>query len=118
MKSTVRYLGMIFFGLSLLAGCATFDAQKIRPTPILHAQEEVPEEQLLDVGLPVFESVELTAKKAQKEGTLPGIRQAESHYIPTHLKNTLQRSGQWGAVRVTPAAAHGADVRVKGKILE
>jgi hypothetical protein len=102
----------------MLAGCATYDAQKVGPAPILQAQAEIPEEQLLDVGILVFESQELTEKQAKKEGTNPDIRKAESHYIPYHLKNTLQQSSHWGAVRVVPSETHSVDLMVNGEIIE
>jgi hypothetical protein len=97
MKFVRRCLFINLTCLMMLAGCATYDAQKVGPTPILQAQSEIPEEQLLDVGILVFESQELTEKQAKKEGTNPEIRKAESHYIPYHLKNTMQQSSHWGA---------------------
>jgi hypothetical protein len=104
--------------MSVLTGCATFNAQKIGPTPIDHAQHEIPEEELLDVGIAVFSSENLTIEDAKKKGTLPGIQKAESHYIPYHLKNTLQQSSHWGMVRVTPTESDAADVLIKGRIIE
>jgi hypothetical protein len=101
----------------LLSGCATYQTN-VRPTPILNAQEEIPEDQLIDVGILPFESQEITAKEAEEEGTSNEIRKAESTFIPYHLKNTLQHSSQWGAVRVIPAETNSLDVFVKGKILE
>jgi hypothetical protein len=118
MKFVVRCLSINLTCLMMLAGCATYDAQKVGPAPILQAQAEIPEEQLLDVGILVFESQELTEKQAKKEGTNPDIRKAESHYIPYHLKNTLQQSSHWGAVRVVPSETHSVDLMVNGEIIE
>jgi hypothetical protein len=84
----------------------------------MRADEEIPEDQLLDVGVFVFHSEELTAEKAEDEGTNNDIRKAEMHFIPYHLKNTLQQSGQWGAVQVIPAETSSIDLRVNGEILE
>ena len=118
MKFVLRCLFINLTCLIMLAGCATYDAQKVGPNPILQAQAEIPEEQLLDVGILVFESQELTEKQAKKEGTNPDIRKAESHYIPYHLKNTLQQSSHWGAIRVVPSETQSVDLMVKGEIIE
>ncbi|MDX1778013.1 MAG: hypothetical protein R3339_03970, partial [Thermodesulfobacteriota bacterium] len=88
--------------LCLLAACATNSARKTAQTKIVQAQQTIPEEELLDIGITVFKSAELTEKKEKQEGTNPDVRNAENHYIPYHLKNTLEQSGHWGMVRVTP----------------
>jgi hypothetical protein len=84
----------------------------------MRAQQEIPEDQLMDVGIHTFESDELSPKVAQEEGTSNEIRKAESHFIPYHLKSTLQQTGHWGAVRVIPTATDSLDLFVKGKIEE
>ena len=114
---SVKLLGILAI-LIMIPGCATYYAQQVGSTPILRAAAEIPEDQLLDVGVLVFESAELTEEKAAKEGTHDDIRKAEKNFIPYHLKNTLQRSGQWGAVQVIPAETPSFDLLVKGEILE
>jgi len=104
--------------LILLSGCATYYAEKVGPTPIMLAEEEIPEDQLLDVGILVFKSEALTEQKAQDQGTNNDIRKAECYFIPYHLKDTLQQSGQWGAVQVIPADADSVDLLIDGEILE
>ncbi len=84
----------------------------------MKAQEEIFEEQLLDVGILVFESDKIAQEQAQKIHTSQEIRKAEQHFMPYHLKNTLQQSSYWGAVRVLPNETESIDVLVKGKILE
>lgn len=102
----------------LLSGCAAFKAQKVGPTTIMKAQKEISEEQLLDVGIFVFDSDEITQEQAKEEHTSQQIRKAERHFMPYHLKNTLQQSSYWGAVRVLPGETDSIDVLVKGKVLE
>ncbi|MEA1947452.1 MAG: hypothetical protein U9N83_09150 [Thermodesulfobacteriota bacterium] len=106
------------FILVLSTGCATYYAQKVGPTPIIKAQEEILEDQLLDVGIQVFESDKITEEQAKDEHTSPEVRKAENHFIPYHLKNTLQQSSYWGAVRVLPTETESIDVLVNGKTLE
>jgi hypothetical protein len=118
MNTVVRCFSINLICLIILSGCATYQAQKVGPTPIIQADDEILEAQLMDVGIIVFNSAELTEEKAKKEGTHPDIRKAESHFIPYHLKNTLHQSSQWGAVRVVPAETNSVDLLVKGEILE
>ena len=118
MKNSYSNLLLITISLLATVNCATYQAQKVGPTTVLRAQEEIPEDQLMDVGILVFESKEMTAKEAEGEGTNNDIRKAESHFIPYHLKNTLRQSSQWGAVRVIPAETNSVDLLVEGEILE
>jgi hypothetical protein len=104
---------------AVLNGCAThFSARKVEATPIQIAQQEIPEANLLDVGIVVFKSAELTEDDIEDKGTNNEIRQSETHFIPCHLRNTLQRSAQWGAVRVIPEESRAHDVLLTGEILE
>jgi len=118
MKVAIHKLAVGAVILVIMSGCAAYQAQIVGPTPIMRADEEIPENQLLDVAVLVFKSEEITAEKAQKEGTDNEIRKAEGHFIAYHLKNTLQQSGQWGAVQVAPAETDSVDLTVKGEILE
>jgi hypothetical protein len=117
MKSGIYSCLLFFTAILIFSGCATYSSQKVGPTPIEHAKAEIPENQLIDVGILVFESEELTPEKAEKEGTHADIRKAESHFIPYHLKNTLHQSGHWGAIQVVPAETNSVDLLVKGKII-
>jgi len=108
-------LTVILGWVLLIFGCAT---TKVGPTAILQAPREIPEEQLLDVGVLVFSSEPLNAEKARKDGTHAEIRKAEQNFLPYHLKATLQQSSQWGAVRVLPGETESVDLVVKGRILQ
>jgi len=119
MKFTNHYKSLfICFIVILTNGCAPYYAQKVGPTDIMKAQEEILEDQLLDIGIQVFETDKITQEQAKEEHTSPEVRKAETHFIPYHLKNTLQQSSYWGAVRVLPTETESIDVLVKGKILE
>ena len=110
---------LALIALVVFSGCATtLRSQKVVPTQILQAQEEIPENQLIDVGIIVFDTEEITTESAEKEKTSPEIREAESHFMPYHLKNTLQQSSQWGAVQVVPNETANTEVVVKGKIVK
>jgi len=118
MKSVI-YNGLLLGAVSLIfLGCAAYSSQRVGPTPIEQAKSQIPEDQLIDVGILVFESKELTPQDAKDEGTSADIRKAETHYMPYHLKTTLHQSGHWGAVLVVPAETNSVDLWVKGKVLE
>lgn len=111
-----------FIWLSIAAllfnGCATIpEGQLVSSTPIKQAETEIPEEQLLDVGVTVFDSDEIDSEDADFQGTTEETRKAETNFMASHMKNTLQQSSQWGAVRVVPDEKASVDVLVKGKIL-
>jgi hypothetical protein len=118
MRSSVYKCLLFFASILIFSGCATYGSQKVGPTPIEQAKAEIPEEQLIDVGILVFESKELTPEDAKDEGTNADIRKSETHFMPYHLKNTLHQSGHWGAIQVIPAETNSVDLLVKGKILE
>ena len=87
------------------------------------ATTEIPTEQLLDVGIRLFETgltkeIEDHPEEAQKKGIYPDIRKAEARFLPNLLRATLEGSGQWGAVRVLPPSASVMDVIVEGRIVD
>jgi hypothetical protein len=120
MAVTVRsYVLIICIGLFYITACSTLDgARKTAQTKMVQAKQTIPEAELLDVDIAIFTSDEITEKRARKEGTNPEVRKAENHFIPYHLKNTLEQSGYWGMVRVTPVVSDAAEVMVRGEIIE
>jgi hypothetical protein len=87
------------------------------PVEAVQAQTEVPDEQLLDVTIVVFDpglagrdELELNEK-----GIFPDVRKSEARFIPVHLMRTLQATGHWGAVRVMPSGA-ASDLTLFGEI--
>jgi hypothetical protein len=104
--------------LLLLTACSTThqyvkpDVQAQRPAA------EVAENQLLDVWIALFSPGEVPADKAAADGLSLQIRQAEARYMPVQLRQTLEQTGYWGAVRVVPQNTEGAEVLVQGTILQ
>lgn len=102
----------------MTSGCA-LNRTAVGPTDLLNAQAEIPEEELLDVGIELFNPGKINSDDENDENKiLAEIRKSESRFLPNHLKNTLQRTGQWGAVRVTPAESYAMDVNIAGEIIE
>ena len=108
--------------LTALSGCVV---EETRPLPKVHAvqaKEEIPSEELLDVGVRIFDpgvpaEIENDEQAQQKAGIYPDVRRAEARYMAKLLRNTLETTAQWGAVRVIPANAEFIDVIVSGKIV-
>ncbi|MFO1377107.1 MAG: hypothetical protein U1F14_08890 [Steroidobacteraceae bacterium] len=118
-----RTLNPMLIAAVLLCGCVV---QETKPQPILHAEQattQVPEAELLDVGVRLFDANVPKAVLddpglADKVRVYPDIRKAEARYLPNQLRSTLEGTGQWGAVRVIPATVDTMDVVVTGRIVE
>ncbi|MGH8131557.1 MAG: hypothetical protein ACRES3_11955 [Steroidobacteraceae bacterium] len=115
-------LWMIFAAVLFAGGCV----KETRPLPILQATQatiEIPSEQLLDVGVHIFDpgvpkEVEDDPELMDKTRIYPEIRQAEARYIAMQLRDTLEGTGHWGTARVVPATVQSFDITVDGRIVE
>jgi hypothetical protein len=105
--------------LLLLSGCSTLTAHRNIDTPVAvdTPAAEIPEQRLLDVWIEVFDPGSLPEDAEEASGLSPEIRQAEARYLPGQLRETLEKTGYWGAVRVVPRDTTGSDVLVRGTIL-
>jgi hypothetical protein len=111
----------VLFSMTL-SGCVVSET---KPQPKVHpiqAATEIPESELLDVGVRIFDpgippEVENDSELQAKKGIYPDVRRAEARYMAMLLRNTLESSAQWGAVRVIPATAEFVDVIVTGQIV-
>ena len=91
------------------------------PEQAIQAVEEIPEDRLLDVAIEIFDPGipdPATTKPKAMEGVYPDVRKSEARYVPMQLKETLQSTGFWGAVRVVPQGTSSAEVTVNGTIEE
>jgi hypothetical protein len=102
-----------------LSGCVTHETRPQMRVKAIQASSEIPADQLLDVGVKLFdENVPKDDKKLEAQHIFPEVRKAEARYFPMQIRNTLEGTGQWGQVRVMPADADALDVHVSGKILQ
>jgi len=111
-------------GLSLIAGCTSTEVLVAHAVPLEKSTSEIAEAQLLDVGVAVFDSGVPEGEVDKdvlehliKEGTFVQIRRSEAIYMAVLLRNTMQKSANWGTVWVTPKDSTAADLSVDGKIL-
>ena len=120
--SRLALLGGMFAGALLATGCV----KETRPVPVLQATQatvEVPEEQLLDVGVHIFDpgippEVEDDPALMDKKRIYPEIRRAEARYMAMQLRDTLEDTGHWGTARVVPATVNSFDLTVDATILD
>ena len=118
------FIGVVSLVLFLqLSGCMVHETRPLPKINAVQAKAQIPEDELLDVGLYQFD-INITEEqlkdtdKLAKERIYPDIRKAESRFIPSMLRSTLESSGEWGAVRVVPSNVEFVDVGVTGRILE
>jgi hypothetical protein len=105
--------------LVLLLALAAPQIRAEKEATLNMALSEVPYEQLLDVGIVLFDpGLDEEDESAEEDkAILPDVRKSEARYIPCHLKDTLEATGQWGAVRVLPEGTENVDVMITGEIL-
>ncbi len=101
----------------LIVGCNTTTVKTVSHEKVALAGEATPEELLLDVGIGIF-NPGVDAVSAPEDGVYPKIRGAEARFMPFKLMETLQNSGNWGAVRVIPDRLSEMDVWVEAEILK
>lgn len=112
---TLVLLAFVAFGMS---GCTTTEIVKANSTPPRQSDVYMPPDLLLDIGiLPLDPGIPKSEEEVQEELIIPDVRRAESQYIAYHLKDTLELTGNWGAVRVTPQRSQTVDIDISGKIL-
>ena len=116
----LRVFTLLLLLALVLSGCQTLGKRQETQgqVTIEHPEEGLAEERLLDVWIELFEPGPELTKEDLARGVTPGIRKAESRFIPVHLKKTLQQAGYWGAVRVVPKDTEGAELLVSGQILQ
>ena len=107
----------------LLAGCVTSEVKPIPKVAAKQATVHIPQAELLDVGIRVFDpgipkNLEDDEEALAKKRIYPDLRKAEARYMPTLLRSTLEETAQWGAVRVIPNTADFVDVIVTGKVVD
>lgn len=99
--------------LAALGACVSETVRVVDMTPPRQAASAVPEDLLLDVGVAVFDPNVPEGYDEQVERNVqPEVRRAEGNYMAFFLKNLLQSTGNWGAVRVVPRRTHAVDVVV------
>lgn len=100
-----------------LAGCSTTEYVQANVTPAKQAQYELPVHLYMDIGIIPFDpNIPNTEEELAKQLLNPDVRRAETQFLAYHLKDTMEQTGNWGAVRVTPTPSEAVDLHVTGSI--
>jgi hypothetical protein len=121
--NTKLLAGVLLAASMVLCGCVTSETKPIPKVEARQSAVHIPEAELLDVGIRVFDAgipknLEGDEEALAKKRIYPDLRKAEARYIPTLLRETLEETAQWGAVRVIPDSADFIDVIVTGKLID
>ena len=86
------------------------------PLSIKTPSRPMAESSLLDVGIPTLnDGLSLTD---EDDTVFPEVRFAEAIYFSNQLAKVMEKSGAWGAIRVTPNARVITDVYITGTIIQ
>jgi len=116
MTRTIRF-GFAFL-LIALGGCSVNEVITADETELVAASAPKDESQLLDIGIIEFDDGVPENNNPESSRIYAPIRNAESRYLAYHLKNTMQGTGHWGAVRVIPSENAFTDVMINARIDE
>lgn len=98
------------------SACTVSEVVTAEKTRLDVASLNISENLLLDIGIVRFDPGIPKNNNSEKTGIYEGLREAESRYLPYHIKTTLQSTGYWGAVRVIPNRNVFSDVIISGVI--
>ena len=113
------WLLLTILSLLLLSACSSTGPRRNieGPVPVDNSLTEIPENQLLNVSIEIFDPGVLPKDPKKANGLSMDIRKAEARYMPEILRATMEKTGYWGAVRVVPSGITGSELLVKGTIL-
>ncbi|MEO1575243.1 MAG: hypothetical protein AAFU65_09825 [Pseudomonadota bacterium] len=119
MPDAFRLIAVVALAGALGTGCTTTTVIDASSVPAKSVGAEFSEEQLLDIGVALFdEGLAPNEKYLEQEMISPDIRRAESRYLAYNLRDTLEQTENWGAVRIMPRESRAIDLMVHGRILE
>jgi hypothetical protein len=112
LKSTTVALCLV----SLAANAAVDKVTSTTIQPLKTPSIAISAEALLDVAIPPLnDGLHLTD---EDDTVFPEVRFAEAIYFSNQLAKTMEKSGAWGAIRVTPTTDMVMDLYVTGMILQ
>lgn len=114
-----RFLVPVFACLVTLSGCSSTQVITANSAPAVQVQESIPDALLLDIAIQPFDpNIPSPDSGSDNQLTVSAdVRRAESRFIASHLKDTLEQTGNWGTVRVIPKPSKASQLNLTGKIL-
>ena len=118
-KGAIKLSGLgLIVSLFSLSGCSTTEYVQANVTPAKQAVEELPMHMYMDIGIIPFDpNIPTSEEELEKQLIIPDVRRAETQFLAYHLKDTIEQTGNWGAVRVTPNPSEAVDIHLSGKII-
>jgi len=113
--NTVRVLGLLILAV-VISSCAASRKVKYDSIEAEHAETELPDVALLDIGILIFDPGVDENYETGKDFVFPDVRRAEARYMPYHLKKTLEDTGHWGSVWVLPERSEAVDLLISGRV--
>jgi hypothetical protein len=111
-------IGLLLALTALLGACSTQTVKTTTVTPMMVDTAPVPEDELLDISVGIFDPGLDDIPSKREELTFADVRVAETQYVAWQIAQTLQSNGNWGIVRVNPNDLSSSDVQVTGKIIQ
>ena len=109
---------IFLFFIWALSSCGSTQVISANSSPAVMASKPLSPEEVLDIGIITFDpNIPNDIEESNENLVVPDVRRAESRYIAYHLKNTLENTGNWGAVRVLPNSTESSHIEISGKIL-
>jgi len=117
MNKLIQY-ALILMAMMGVSACATQNVKSTTFTPIVSDNASTPEDELLDIGIAIFQPGLDDMPRNREELTFSDVRMAETYFTSYELANALQNSGNWGVVRVVPGDLSSSDLAITGTILQ
>lgn len=114
-----NWLGAVLLPALMAAGCSTTEVITANSAPAIQILESIPDNLLLDIAIQPFDP-NISSANSGADGqpsVSVDVRRAESRYIASHLKDTLEQTGNWGTVRVIPKPSKASQLNLTGRIL-
>ena len=115
MANTMRVFGLLLLAV-VISSCAASRKVKYDSIEAVHAETELPEVALLDVGIVIFDPGVDENHEPGKDFVFPDVRRAEARYMPYHLKKTLEATGHWGSIWVLPERSEAVNLLISGRV--
>tara|TARA_B110000003_G_scaffold1395_1_gene1440 strand:- start:1925 stop:3148 length:1224 start_codon:yes stop_codon:yes gene_type:complete len=124
-KTSHKVVKLCFYSLTVLMAviaipaCSSTEIVRANSTPPMIAKTQPPIDLYMDIGImPLEPGIPEGEEALENSLIIPDVRRAEARYIAYQLKDTLELTGNWGAVRVIPQFTEAVDILITGKILD
>ena len=124
-KTSHNVVKLCFYSLTALMAviaipaCSSTEIVRANSTPPMIAKTQTPIDLYMDIGImPLEPGIPEGEEALENSLIIPDVRRAEARYIAYQLKDTLELTGNWGAVRVIPQFTEAVDILITGKILD